>query len=331
MSDAVTGIAIVDAALEKAVSIPSAAVHAHVDRLRRRNPEATPMDIVLLLEKQYLTTVSASGGAVGAAAAVPAVGTATGVALTSAEVATFFATSAAFALAVADVHGIAVEDTARRRAMLMATVLGEQGTRAVRNEAGLSGTSWARAVLVNMPTTTIRRVNTVLTRKLIRRQAGKQGALALGRLAPFGIGAFIGATGARALGKTVVSSARTAFGPPPAAFPRVIEIAATETEPRRVESRPRRRLIGSRRAGNPSTSSAVSDPHASSAAALNPGASSAVSAPHTSRAVSDPHASGAALDPGASGAISDPHTSGAVIDPRTSNDRASRNGDPSAG
>lgn len=245
MADAVTGFTIVDAALDKAVSIPSAAVHAHVDRLRRRNPEATPMDIVLLLEKQYLTTVSASGGAVGAAAAVPAIGTATGVAITSAEVATFFATSAAFALAVADVHGIAVEDTARRRALLMATVLGEQGSKAVTNEAGLTGAAWARSVLVNMPTTTLRRVNNVLARKLIRRQAGKQGALALGRLAPFGIGAVIGATGARALGKTVVNSARKSFGPPPAYFPRVIEVAASDA-PVQIEGR-RLRLVGTRR------------------------------------------------------------------------------------
>jgi len=264
MSDAVTGIAIVDAALDKAVSVPSTAVRAHVERLRRRNPEATPMELVLLLEKQYLTAVSASGGAVGAAAAVPAVGTGTAIALTSAEIATFFAASSAFALAVADVHGIAVEDTARRRAMLMATVLGEQGTKAVTNEAGLSGTAWARAVLVNMPTTTIRRVNNVLARKLIRRQAGKQGALALGRLAPFGIGAAIGATGARALGRTVVTSARTAFGPPPAHFPHVIEIAATSTPPHLERRRPR--LIGSRR-----TTRGAAHPHGHAGTSQPPG------------------------------------------------------------
>jgi hypothetical protein len=243
----VTGLPLIDAALDRAVSVPSAAVHAHVDRLRRRNPEASPMDIVLLLEKQYLLTVATSGGAVGAAAATPAVGTGVAVALTSAEVATFFAASSAFALAVADVHGIGVEDTARRRTLLMATVLGEQGTKAISNEAGLSGGAWGRTLLVNMPTTTIRRVNTVLTRRLIRRQAGRQGALAFGRLAPFGIGAVIGATGARALGRTVVTSARNAFGPPQAQFPRIIEVAATST-PLAVENR-RLRLVEPSREG----------------------------------------------------------------------------------
>ncbi|MBO1752180.1 hypothetical protein J4G33_10240 [Actinotalea sp. BY-33] len=222
----VTGFPFLDAAFDKAVSIPSAVIHAHVDRIRRRNPRATPAEVVRLLEKQYLLTVTTSGGAVGAAAATPAVGTSVGIALTSSEIATFFAASAAFSLAVADVHGVAVEDTARRRALLLATVLGDQGSKTIGAETGLSTKAWARTLLVNMPTSTIKRVNTALTRRILRQQAGKQGALAFGRLAPFGIGAVIGATGARALGRTVVTGAHRAFGPPPVAFARTIEVNA---------------------------------------------------------------------------------------------------------
>ena len=40
---------LVEAALEKAVTIPSSTVHAHVESLRRRNPEATPEQLVRLL------------------------------------------------------------------------------------------------------------------------------------------------------------------------------------------------------------------------------------------------------------------------------------------
>jgi len=220
------GIRFLDAALDKAVAIPSAAVHAHVAKLRAKNPYATPEQVLAMLEREYLLAVSASGGAVGAAAAAPAVGTGVAMTLTASEVATFFAASAAFALAVADVHGIAIEDTARRRALVLATVLGDQGARTVGMEAGLEPRAWARALLVNMPTTTIRRVNTALTRRMVRRQAAKHGALAFGRLVPFGVGAAIGVTGARALGKTVVQGARRAFGPPPRAFPLTIEVVA---------------------------------------------------------------------------------------------------------
>ena len=66
---------IVEAALAKAVTIPSSTIHAHVDSLRRRNPEATPEQLVRLLEKEYLLVVQSTGGAVGATAAAPAVGT----------------------------------------------------------------------------------------------------------------------------------------------------------------------------------------------------------------------------------------------------------------
>ncbi|WP_372595520.1 hypothetical protein [Actinotalea sp.] len=217
-ADPITGIALLDALLDKAVAIPSSVIHAHVARLRQRNPHASPTQIVRMLERQYLLAVSTSGGAAGAVAAAPGIGTGTGIALTTSEIATFFATSSAFALAVAEVHGIAVQDTARRRTLLLATVLGEHGAATVGAESGLSGTAWARTVLTSMPTSTIKRVNTALARRLVRRQASRQGALAVGRLAPFGIGAVIGATGARALGRTVVLGAERAFGPPPAAF-----------------------------------------------------------------------------------------------------------------
>lgn len=233
-----TGISFIDAAFDKAVAIPSAAVAAHVDRLRRRNPHASPAQIIRLLEKQYLLAISASGGAVGAAAAAPAVGTGVGIALTTSEVASFFAASSAFALAIAHVHGIGVEETARRRTLLLATVLGEQGAQTVGAETGLGSKAWARTLLLNMPTTTIKRVNTALTRRMLRRQASRQGALALGRLAPFGIGALIGATGARALGRTVITGAHRAFGPPPLQFPRTVEIAIGGTE-----DRPPQRMI----------------------------------------------------------------------------------------
>ncbi len=225
---ATTGIRMIDAMIDKAVAIPSGTVHAHVDRLRTRNPEASPAQIIAILEKQYLLAVATSGGAVGAAAAAPAIGTGTATALTATDVAAFFAASAAFALAVADVHGIAVDDVARRRTLLLATVLGEQGAKTVGEQTGLGTAAWAKGLLVNMPTTTIRRVNGALTRRLIRRQAAKHGAIAFGRLLPFGVGAAIGVTGGRALGKTVVEGARKAFGPPPVRFPRTIEIAPPE-------------------------------------------------------------------------------------------------------
>jgi hypothetical protein len=222
---------VIDAALEKAVTIPSATIHAHVQSLRRRNPYASPAQIIGLLEREYLFVLAGAGGAVGAAAAAPSIGTGVAMALTASDVATFFASSAAFALAVASVHGIEVQDTGRRRALLLGTIVGESAALA-GTEAEISSGAFARAVLTRMPTSTIARVNRVLTQRMVRRQAVRQGALAFGRLAPFGIGALIGVTGARALGRTVIMGARHAFGPPPLHFPQLVEVIETGDVPR---------------------------------------------------------------------------------------------------
>jgi hypothetical protein len=223
-----------EALLAKAVTIPSAKIHQHVESLRRRNPEATPAQIITLLEKEYLNVVSATGGAVGATAAAPAVGTSVALTLTAADVAAFFAASAAFSLAVASVHGIEVEDAERRRALLLTTVLGEEGAHeleeAIRSGSGAAATT----LLTRLPTTTISAVNSTLTRRLLRRQAARHGALAFGRLVPFGIGAWVGIKGARTLGRTVVDGAQATFGPPPLAFPTLVEVVETGGAPKLV-------------------------------------------------------------------------------------------------
>jgi len=225
---------LLDAALDKAVTIPSATIHAHVQSLRRRNPHASPQQIIWLLEREYMRVVQGTGAAVGVAAAAPAIGTGVAMALTASDVGTFFATSAAFSLAVASVHGIDVQDAERRRALLLATVLGESGAKAVADSAQIGSVHFARTLLTRMPTSTIRKVNSTLTRRLIRTQAARQSGLAFGRLLPFGIGAAVGIAGARALGKPVVQGARIAFGPAPERFPQVVEGVGGIVQPSQI-------------------------------------------------------------------------------------------------
>ncbi|MEV0952701.1 hypothetical protein [Promicromonospora sp. NPDC050249] len=212
-----------DHLVDKAVTIPSTSIHKHVDKVRARNPDASPAEVIKLLEKEYMRVIQTTGTAVGAAAAIPAVGTAASVALSTSDVATFFASSAAFSLAVADVHGIEVQDVPRRRALLLATVLGDQGAQDVENAIGGSGVAWGKVLLTSMPRTTLHKVNKALTHRFIQKQIAKQGSLLLGRILPFGVGAIVGWVGARALGHTVIAQSRVAFGAPPEHFPRVIE------------------------------------------------------------------------------------------------------------
>ena len=225
---------LLEQALDKAVAIPSAVIHAHVEQVRKNNPGADPARIIYLLEREYMLVIQGAGGAVGAAAAAPAIGTGVALALTAGDVATFFGASAAFSLAVASVHGIEVEDSARRRALLMATILGESGAKAVEDAAELSSVHVARVLLTRMPTGTLRKVNATLTKRMVRTQALRQGGIALGRIIPFGIGIAVGVAGARSLGHTVLEGARMAFGPPPPRFVPIVEVLETGARPRLV-------------------------------------------------------------------------------------------------
>ncbi len=236
----------VEALLDKSVQIPSATIRAHVNRIQARNPEASPERILKLLEREYLRVVQSTGSAVGAAAALPAVGTGVAAALTGSNIATFFAASAAFTLAVADVHGIEVDDAPRRRAFLLATLMGDQS--AVNKEltahgtdlhaagaalgaAGVSPMYWGRAILTTMPSSTITQVNKALTGKFLRGFLSRQGSLALGRLIPFGVGAGIGFFGARVLGRRVIEQSRLAFGPAPFEFGVPVRVIETGGSP----------------------------------------------------------------------------------------------------
>src|SRR5690606_22076547 len=208
-----------DEALDAALALPTGRVRAYVDGIRRKRPHATPEEVVRLLEKRYLL----AGGAVGAAAALPVVGTGTALALTVGQVATFLGASSLLALAVADVHGIAVEDRARRRALLLTALLGENGPEVLQQELGLSAVAWGRTLLTRLPVATVQTVNKTLRGRLVKGTAAKVGSVMLGRLLPFGIGAAVGYAGSRAVGGTMIDGVRSAFGPPPATFVREVE------------------------------------------------------------------------------------------------------------
>ena len=204
--------------VERAISIQQEPVARYVARLRRSQPDASPAQIIALLEKRYLATVTGAGAAVGGAAAVPAVGTAAAFALSGAETVLFFEATALFALAVAEVHGIRITDVERRRTLLLAIVLGDNGAMLVEKMAGRTGQHWADLLPEAIPLSSITAINKTLGRWFLRRYGRKQGMLAIGRLAPLGIGAAIGAAGNHAFGRTVVTTSRRVFGPAPARF-----------------------------------------------------------------------------------------------------------------
>jgi hypothetical protein len=216
--------------VDRLLSVQRPVVLAHIRSIRARRPDATPAEIIRVLEVRYLATVTTGGAAVGASAVIPAVGVAASLALSSVETVAFLEASALFAQSVTEVHGIAVDDPDRARALVMTMMLGSGGSDLVRQLAGeVSGKGpnrsgfWGDLVTKSLPSTAMGHIADQIKKSFMKKFVASQGTNILGRAIPFGIGAVIGGTGNNLLGRKVISSARKAFAAPPTEFPIILD------------------------------------------------------------------------------------------------------------
>ena len=219
--------------LEVSSRVQAPAVAAYVDKLRRSNPNATPADIVTKLEKQYLAAVMASGAAVGSAAAFPGIGTLVALSAVAGETLVFLEATSLFVLAVAEVHGIPVDQRDRRRALVLSVLVGEDSRGAITEFLGPSRTSGAwLAETELLPLPAVSQLNSKLMQYFVKKFAIKRSAMAFGKMLPVGIGAVVGGGGNRLMGKRIITNARRAFGPAPGRWPVTLHLlpAGQDTE-----------------------------------------------------------------------------------------------------
>lgn len=233
--------------LDALLSVQRPIVLAHIRSIRTRRPDAGPAQIIAILERRYLTAVTSGGALVGASAAIPAVGIGASLALSGVETAGFLEASALFAQSVTEIHGIAVVDPERARTLVMTMMLGSGGADLIRQFAGQAAGAapsrnvyWGEMVTKSLPRAAFGPIADRIQKAFLRRFAVTQGTSVLGRAIPFGIGAVIGGTGNHLMGRKVVNSARTAFGPAPAAFPSALD--AVSPRPPRPSRRDRKAL-----------------------------------------------------------------------------------------
>ena len=200
-------------ALDKAIAIPAARIEERAARMRRDRPGADAAELVEMAASRFRRDAGLSSGAVGASAAIPAISTGAAAALTVGQSAAFIASAVTYVLTVAEIQGVHVVDTERRRALVLSALLGKEGSEAVQGQLGLSSMFWAAQLLMQMPLPSVKSINAHLIKRVAKRSAAKGGALALGRLLPFGIGAAIGWKGGRALANQVIEGAQAALGP----------------------------------------------------------------------------------------------------------------------
>jgi hypothetical protein len=215
--------------IERSSKIQRPAATAYVERLRRANPGAAPSVIISKLEKRYLAAVTASGAAVGSAAVLPGIGTLAVLSAAAGETAVFLETTAFFALATATVYGVSSENRERRRALVLAVLVGDDSKHAVGELLGSRRTNgaWLSEGVASLPMPALSQLNSRLLKFAVRKYTLRRGALLLGKMLPVGIGALIGAIGNRLVGKKIVRNARKAFGTPPARWPVTLHLLPT--------------------------------------------------------------------------------------------------------
>jgi hypothetical protein len=207
--------------IEGGARVQAPAVKAYVERLRAHDPNATPAEIVSRLEKHYLAAVMASGAAVGSAAAFPGIGTLVAMSAVAGETVVFLEATAVFVLAVAEAYGIPAEQRERRKALVLAVLVGEDGKHAIAELLGPSRTSggWLADGAASLPLPAVSQLNGRLLKYFVKKYTLKRGAIAFGKLLPVGIGAVLGGVGNRLMGRKIVANARLAFGNPPPRWP----------------------------------------------------------------------------------------------------------------
>jgi hypothetical protein len=217
-------------ALDRVLAIQRPAVLAHLRSIRLRHPQATPAQIVRILERRYLAAVTTGGAAVGATAVVPGIGTGVTLALSGVETVAFLEATTLFAQSVAEVHGIPVADPDRARALVLTLMLGKEGVDLVAQLAGQAAgrgpnrsTYWGELITKTLPRAAVGPMVDRLKSTFIRQFAARGGASWIGKALPFGIGAAVGGAGNNILGRRVLTGSRKAFGMPPIELPSDLE------------------------------------------------------------------------------------------------------------
>ncbi|MET7377912.1 hypothetical protein ABZT08_03660 [Streptomyces sp. NPDC005526] len=204
--------------LDKAIELQSPLVRKNIARARQRNPEGTPAQVLRNLERMYVSALTGTGAAVGGTAAAPGVGTGVALALSAGEALSSLELTALFALSIAEVHGVAIDEIERRRTIVLGVMLGGSGSATITKVAERTGQHWGRQVVAKVPVETLRQINKILGKNFVTKYGTKQGIIVLGRVAPFGIGAVIGGGANAAMATLAVRAGRRAFGPPPTSW-----------------------------------------------------------------------------------------------------------------
>ncbi len=223
-----------NASIDRFLAVQRPVVLAHLRSIRKHHPSASPHEVSVILARRYLAAVTTSGAAVGVTAVIPAIGTGITLALSGVETAAFLEATALYAQSMSEVHGIAVNDPERARALVLTMMLGREGSDLVRQWAGqASGTGtdrrayWGEMVTASLPLAVMGPLVDRLKSTFIRHFAVRGGTSLVARAIPFGVGAVVGGVGNNIVGRRVIRNSLLAFGPEPDWFAPALDPSTT--------------------------------------------------------------------------------------------------------
>ncbi len=192
------------------LGVASGLARRYVSALRRRHPGAVPRQLLHVLEKQYLLTMSVGATATGLL--TPRTGTLPRmIGLSAAHLGTSGAVSTLYLLCLAEVYGLGPAQSAQ---LVRSCALGRVDGGILEQQ--FTGTWW-RSALAYLPASQVRFTQRIASRSLAR--AAKRGGVSSAASAlPAGIGGTLGFTSGRILGNRVVDAATALLGDPPHKF-----------------------------------------------------------------------------------------------------------------
>lgn len=228
----------------KAIAVQRPAATAYIKEIRRKKPSATPAEVMKTIEAQYVATTTALSAAIGASAAIPAVGIPVAIGLGVADLLFFYETTALFALCMAELRGIPIDDPERAKAVVLGALLGEKRKSRVTDlvlgalpagatiavargaaENAMVGVApkWGELLARQLPESALVPVTIVLARNAIAQGAVIGSVKISSKVIPV-IGAVAGGVTSFYFGSSVVRSCRMGFSDPVDEWPTWLEI-----------------------------------------------------------------------------------------------------------
>lgn len=197
--------------LDSSIETAGKLARKRVDALRRNNPGLSDTQLLKKVNTAFVSAVTTTGAATGAVAAAPGVGTVAGLAAAAGDASWFLTAAAGYVLSAAELRGIKIENFEHQRALVLLVLAGGGGSSFFGKAAGRTGPHLGKIVTNSVPLNTIKAVNKVLGANFVTKYGAKRGIITIGKVAPFGVGFFIGGGGNLVMARGVIKTAQTMF------------------------------------------------------------------------------------------------------------------------